>query len=52
MCSIRGEFPSWVAEKVYNNLAADAKLSKGQDMWQKRTWNGMAIYGSSYWWKV
>lgn len=52
MCGIRGDFPSWIAEKVYNNLASDMKLSKGQDMWQKRSWNGLTIYGSNYWWKV
>jgi class 3 adenylate cyclase len=55
MCSIRDVFPSWITEKVYNNLADEAKLSStGENMWEKRTWTttGMTIYGSSWRWKL
>jgi len=50
--SIRGDFPSWISTKVYNQLSKEAKIgSDGKDMWQARTWNGMTINGSTYWWK-
>jgi uridylate cyclase len=52
MWSIRGDFPSWISTKVYNQLSKEAKIgSDGKDMWQARTWNGTTIYGSTYWWK-
>jgi class 3 adenylate cyclase len=52
---IRGDFSSWITEKVYNMLADEAKLMKGENMWQKRAWkemNNMTLYGSSWTWKV
>jgi len=54
ICSIRGDFPSWITEKVYNMLSAEVKVTKGQAMWEKRTWTatGMALYGSSWTWAV
>ena len=47
LCSIRGDFPSFVTEGVYNNATEEAKVAKdGRQMWEKRSWNGR----SSWWW--
>jgi class 3 adenylate cyclase len=55
LCSVRDVFPSWITEKVYNQLADEAKIGGDKkNMWEKRTWTatGLTIYGSTYWWKV
>lgn len=44
-----------ITEAVYKVLHDDTKYSKNKDMWEQATWtdmNKMAIYRSTYWWKV
>lgn len=45
--------PLWITDSVYSQLADEAKLSNGTDMWQLRTWKqyNRNIYCSRYRWK-
>jgi len=46
---------TWISESVYKQLAQEAKLLNGTDMWESRTWTGWdsrTIYRSSYYWKI
>lgn len=51
------EYPycTFISEAVYKVIADEAKLSKGVNMWERRTMNFAGqtegIYRSSYWWK-
>ncbi|TRW94302.1 adenylate/guanylate cyclase domain-containing protein [Paracoccus sp. M683] len=51
------EYPycTYISAGVYNRIADEAKLSKGVDMWEKRSTNfagaSEVCYRSSYWWK-
>lgn len=46
---------TWITEDAYNKLNDAEKLSSGQSMWKRYTWNakdGIPIYGSTYWWPI
>ena len=51
------EYPycTYISAGVYNQIADEAKLSKGKDMWEKRSTKfagaSEVCYRSSYWWK-
>lgn len=51
------EYPycTYISAGVYNRIADEAKLSKGVDMWEKRSTKfagtSEVCYRSSYWWK-
>jgi class 3 adenylate cyclase len=48
------DYASWITERVYNSLLAEAKTTDGKPMWEARTWQSMGnlrIYRSDWWWK-
>lgn len=45
-------FNTYITNAVYDVAHQDVKVTSGQQMWEPRTWNGMSIYRSSWWWKV
>ena len=54
LCSFNN-FPTYITDSVYKVLSDEAKMSKGVNMWNARTWtdmNNMTIYGSTYQWGV
>jgi class 3 adenylate cyclase len=54
LCNLNN-FPTYITDSVYKLLSDEAKLSKGVNMWNARTWtdmNNMTIYGSTYQWTV
>jgi class 3 adenylate cyclase len=54
LCSLSHDYPTWITEEVYDCLENAAKFSKGNDMWEARTWTDMnrIIYRSTYWWGI
>lgn len=47
--------PTWITKRVYDKLDSTARLSKGVDMWTKKTWtsmNNLEVYCSSYFWSI
>ncbi|MDE0484856.1 MAG: adenylate/guanylate cyclase domain-containing protein [Candidatus Poribacteria bacterium] len=53
LCSLSPDYPSGLTAAVYNKLHKSVKYSDdGRSMWEKFTWNNMAVYRSTWWWKL
>lgn len=55
LSSMSADYPTWITDKIYDNMNDKSKYSNGKNMWEQRKWtsqNGRRIYRSSYWWKV
>jgi len=55
LSSMSASYPTWITDKIYDNMHDKSKYSNGKDMWEERKWtaqNNRRIYRSSYWWKV
>lgn len=55
LTNLSSDTPLWITGNVYSQLAADAKLSDGTDMWEARLWtamNKMKIYCSHWSWAM
>lgn len=45
-------YATWISDAVFDRLNNESKLSDGKLMWDRKTWSGRTIHGSSYWWKL
>jgi class 3 adenylate cyclase len=55
LATLTSDYPTRITKDVYSMLHASVKESTGKSMWGEATWNpmgGMAIYRSTWWWRV
>ena len=55
LCSLKSEsIVTWITNDVFKVLMDSVKVSNGQQMWEKYTWNAYncTIYGSKWWWSI
>lgn len=54
LCTLRDGAPTWITKRVYDRLADEAKISKGRNMWEERTWTaaGLTVYRSTWQWSL
>ena len=55
LSSMSDKYPTWITDRVYDNIHNSAKYSGGKNMWEERKWtsqNDRRIYRSTYWWKI
>jgi class 3 adenylate cyclase len=46
-------YSTFISEAVYDVMHKDVKTSsKGEDMWERRTWRGKTVYRSSWYWHL
>jgi class 3 adenylate cyclase len=45
-------YTTFISSDVYNDMNDAVKVTKGQNMWEQRTWNGKTVYRSSWYWSV
>lgn len=45
-------YATWISCDVFAKLNESSKFSNGILMWERKTWIGRTIYGSSYEWRV
>jgi class 3 adenylate cyclase len=45
-------YAAFISKAVYDNMNDVTKLTKGQNMWEERTWQGQTIYRSLWYWSV
>jgi len=53
----RNDYPTWVTEAAYNQLADWAKFGGNprQSIWKEFQWtamNNIKVYGSTWWWSI
>lgn len=55
LSSMPGSHPTWITDKVYDQMHDDVKFSQEKNMWEKCQWTAMnnrRIYRSTYWWAI
>jgi class 3 adenylate cyclase len=45
-------YATFISCDVYGNMHSSVKETNGVDMWEARTWQGKAVYRSSWYWHV
>jgi class 3 adenylate cyclase len=45
-------YATFISSAIYNNMHESVTLTKGQNMWEERSWKGKTIYRSSWYWSV
>lgn len=45
-------YSTFISSKIYNNMHESVRETKGVDMWEERTWQGKAVYRSSWNWPL
>ena len=52
LCTLSGDYPSWITSEVYNMLNDSVKYTDGKSMWEERTWTGTGrqVHRSTWWW--
>jgi class 3 adenylate cyclase len=55
LTALSDDYASWITGDVYDSMHESLRASKGNSIWEERTWTSMnnrRVYRSSWWWEV
>ena len=55
LCALSSDYPTWITDRIYDNMHESVKTSNGKNMWEQRSWTPQGnrrIYRSNYWWQI
>jgi len=55
LSALSADYPTWITDKVYDNMNKKVKMSDDENMWVERKWTAQKnrrIYRSTYWWSI
>ncbi|KZK76287.1 hypothetical protein PsW64_05011 [Pseudovibrio sp. W64] len=55
LSALSADYPTWISDKVYDNMHDSVKYADEKNMWGQREWaaqKNRRIYRSTYWWSI